>query len=308
MRKLLFLPLLLLQICTLAQDKTIKDLQVEWVSLDKKIQPDTSVKKWKLGGNYRLTLGQSSLNNWAGGGDEFSLSVNSGVMLFARHKHKKFTWDNSLELGMGYLRSSSLGSRKNDDKIDLISRHNYYLAPRLNVGTMVNFRTQFINGYSYTDSSKTMASGFMSPAYLLVSEGLDFKPNKRLNMFLSPLTSRWVIVNNDSLRSIGAFGVDSGKSVINQLGAFATFNYNADFNKYVNYRMRLDMFSNYKKAAMKVDIYMTNMLSVKIHKIFSFNWSVDMIYDDDTRIFGKEKDAAALQMKSIIGAGLNVPI
>jgi len=234
--------------------------------------------------------------------------VNSGLLLFAKHKHEKFTWDNSLELVMGYIKTTSLGSRKNDDKIDLISKHNYSLAPKLNLGTMFNFRTQFINGYSYTDSSKIVTSGFFSPAYLLVSEGLDYRPTKRLSVFVSPLTSRWIIVQKDSLAAKAAFGVDSGHHSINQLGAFATLNYNADFTKAFNYRMRLDLFSNYRRSPLNVDVYMTNMLSIKVYKLFSFNWSVDMIYDDDTRIFGKEKKSPALQMKSIVGAGLNVPI
>ncbi|MDB5202316.1 MAG: hypothetical protein JWQ27_1725 [Ferruginibacter sp.] len=291
-----------------AQDNTIKNLQFEWATLGKKLAADTSVKRWKFGGNYRLTLGQGSLSNWAGGGDEFSLSVNSALILFAKHKHNKFTWDNAMELGLGYIKTSSLGSRKNDDKIDVISKHNYSLAPKLTLTTLFNFRTQFLHGYSYTDTTKTVSSGFLSPGYVLLSEGLDYTPSKRFSMFVSPLTSRWVIVTNDSLAAKGAYGVDTGASSINQLGAFATLNYNADFTKNFNYRMRLDLFSNYRKNPWNVDIYMTNMLTVKVYKLFSFNWSVDMVYDDDTRIFGKEKKSPALQLKSIVGAGLNVPI
>jgi len=291
-----------------AQDNTIKNLQIEWSTIAKKIAEDTTVKKWKTGGNYRLTLGQGSLSNWAGGGDEFSLSVNSALIVFARRKHKKFTWDTALELGLGFIKTSSLGLRKNDDKIDLVSKHNYYLSSKLNLGTLLNFRTQFLNGYSYTDTSKIIASAFLSPGYVLISEGIDYKPNKRMSMFVSPITSRWVIVSNDSLSEKAAYGVDSGRHSINQLGAFATFNYNADLVKNFNYRVRLDLFSNYRKNPWNVDVYMTNMLTIKVYKMFSFNWSVDMVYDDDTRIFGKEKRSPALQLKSIVGAGLNVPI
>ena len=33
--------------------------------------------------------------------------------------------------------------------------------------------------------------------------------------------------------------------------------------------------------------------------------SVDMIYDDDVKLFGKDKTSPALQVKSIIGAVFN---
>jgi len=306
----IFYSLIGLALCkpAFAQDNNIRNLQAEWTTISKKVEADTSVRKWKTGGNYRLSIGQGSLSNWAGGGDEFSLSMNSALILFARHKRKKITWDNVLELGLGFIKTSSLGMRKNDDKIDYVSKHNYYLTKKLNLGTLFNFRTQFLNGYTYTDSSRKVASGFLSPGYMLLSEGIDYRPNKNLSMFVSPVTSRWIIVSNDSLANAAAYGVDSGRHSINQLGAFATLNYNVDVAKNFNYRARLDLFSNYRNNPWNVDIYMTNMITIKVYKVFSFNWSVDMVYDDDTRIFGKEKKSPALQLKSIVGAGLNVPI
>ena len=51
---------------------------------------------------------------------------------------------------------------------------------------------------------------------------------------------------------------------------------------------------------------MTNMLALKISKAFSASWNVDFIYDDDVRIFGKNQSSAALQVKSIIGLGLQL--
>lgn len=33
-------------------------------------------------------------------------------------------------------------------------------------------------------------------------------------------------------------------------------------------------------------------------------WSVDMIYDDDVRLFGDNGRSAALQLKSLVGLGL----
>jgi hypothetical protein len=300
----------LLPLFVTAQDKTIRSLQAESGSVLPKVPaPDTSKRPWKTGGMYRLNLGQGSLSNWAGGGDDFSLNINTTLNLYASHKGRNLNWDNSLDLALGMLKTTSLGTRKNDDRIDLVSKYNYSLSRKATIGTLVNLRTQFFNGYSYSATApKVYASGFMSPGYALTSLGLDYKPKKELSLFMSPLTSRWVIVQDDSLALKAAYGVDTGKNVINQLGAFATLNYQKELVKNLTYKSRLDMFSNYKKNPWNVDIYMTNILAVKIFKMLSFNWSFDVIYDDDTRIFGDEKDAPALQLKSIIGAGFQMKI
>ena len=42
--------------------------------------------------------------------------------------------------------------------------------------------------------------------------------------------------------------------------------------------------------------------------MLSFNWSFDVIYYDDIRILGSDKDAPALQLKSIKGAGFQLRI
>jgi hypothetical protein len=51
---------------------------------------------------------------------------------------------------------------------------------------------------------------------------------------------------------------------------------------------------------------MTNVFSVKLSRFLSANWNIDFIYDDDVRIFGKNGRSPALQVKSLIGAGLQL--
>ena len=40
---------------------------------------------------------------------------------------------------------------------------------------------------------------------LLLSVGVDYKPNNNFSLFLSPITAREVIVSNDSLAAVGSF-------------------------------------------------------------------------------------------------------
>jgi Protein of unknown function (DUF3078) len=309
MKNIFLVPVvLLISICLSAQDQTVKNLQAESGKTIKKAADDTIPKTWKKGGLYSLSIGQGSLNNWAAGGDDFSLSANSMLSLFAFYKKNKNSWDNTLDINWGYVKTTSLGSRKNDDRLDLLSKYGYALSPKFDLASLFNFRSQFFKGYSYNDNIRTLSSNFLAPAYILLGVGFNYKPTKHLSVYLSPLTVRWVIVKDDSLSAKGAYGVDPGKKSINEIGAFATISYLKEFNKSVTYIGRLDLFSNYKRKPQNVDVYMTNILSAKLGKVFSVTWSVDMIYDDDVRLFGPNKTSAALQLKSIIGIGLQVRI
>jgi len=79
-----------------------------------------------------------------------------------------------------------------------------------------------------------------------------------------------------------------------------------EFNKTLSYKGRLDLFSNYKHNPQNIDLYMTNALNVKLNKILALTWSVDLIYDDDVRLFGPTQTSAGLQLKSLVGVGLLV--
>jgi hypothetical protein len=272
----------------------------------KKDAVDTTVKTWKKGGIYGINLSQGSLNNWAAGGDEFSLAINSVLSLFAFYKKDKYSWDNTLDFNLGYVRTTSLGSRKNDDRLDLLSKYGYALNSKLNVAGLVNFRSQLFKGYTYNKDIKTLSSAFLSPAYVLLSPGLDYKPNANLSIFVSPATIRWTIVKDDTLSAKGAYGVIPGKHSKSEFGAFASINYLKEFNKTLSYKGRLDLFSNYQHNPQNVDLYFTNVLNIKLSKVLSATWSVDMIYDDDIRLFGDTGKGAALQLKSLIGLGLLV--
>lgn len=308
-----FILSLFLALYSFSQDASIRKLQVESLRTIKKDIPDTAIKNWKLGGIYNISAGQGSLSNWAAGGDDFSFSLATALNLYAFYKKEKTNWDNVLNVNFGYIKTSSLGSRKNDDRIDFISKYGYTLNPKLNLTTLTNFRTQAIKGYSFIETTKgvykkNFASNFLSPAYALISQGLEYKPIKGFTAFISPITSRWIIVKDDTLAARGDYGVTPGKNSMNQLGSFATISYDATFNKFISYRGRIDLFSNYKNNPQNVDLYMTNAVTAKLGKVICLTWNLDMIYDDDVELFGKNDSSPALQLKSVFGIGLQVKI
>lgn len=306
MNRLLLFILSSFPLFPIAQDAAVKTLKSESLKSVSKNESDTANKFWKKGGLYSLNLSQGSLNNWAAGGEKFSLAVNSLLSLYAFYKKDKHSWDNTFDFNLGYVKTTSLGSRKNDDRFDLLSKYGHAITSKVSVATLFNLRSQFFKGYTYPGNVKTYVSNFMAPGYVLLSLGLDYKPTKHLSIFLSPVTARWVIVKDTALSNKGLYGVTPGKKSNFEFGAFASLNYFKEFNKVLTYKGRLDLFSNYKHNPQNVDLYMTNALNIKISKVLSATWSVDLIYDDDVRLFGPNQTSPALQLKSLVGVGLSV--
>jgi hypothetical protein len=290
------------------QDQSVKDMSANATKEIKKEKID-SAKTWKSGGLFNLNFGQGSQSNWAAGGDDFSLTIASYLGFYAFYKKDKYSWDNTIDINYGLINTTSLGTRKNDDRIDLLSKVGYALTSKLDVAALFNFHSQFSKGYNYnSDGSKDLLSDFLAPGYVLLSLGLDYKPVTGLSIFVSPLTSRWTIVDDDSLSAKGAYGVTPGKKIKNEIGAFASITYITDLNKTINYNGRLDLFSNYEHNPQNVDVMMNNMFTAKVSKILTASLGLNLIYDDDVKLFGPNHDSPALQLKSLIAVGLSVKL
>ncbi len=147
-----------------------------------------STRLWKLTGNSTLTFNQLHFSNWAEGG-ESSLSGSAWLNVKVTHEWKKFNSERNLILGLGVLRTQERDLRKTEDKIDYTSTFGYKAYNKWNYTTMVNFKSQFTNGYRYPDDS-TLISTFMAPGYLTLSLGLQYKPSDNFSIFISPASGR----------------------------------------------------------------------------------------------------------------------
>lgn len=270
-----------------------------------KKEADTSRWNWKRGGLMSFNLAQGSLSNWASGGDNFSLTVNGYFNYFFFFRKDRHGWDNNIDINLGFVQSTSLGSRKNDDRFDYLSKYGYKMDTlgKWYLSTLFNFRSQFFDGYTFSKNVGDFSSSFLSPAYLILSAGFDYKPTGNLSLFISPLTSRSTIIANKTLSDKGVYGVPAGSHSLNEIGAFVTLNYSNSIAKNITYKGRIDLFSNYQNYPQNVDIFMTNLFSFKINRFFSATYSLDMIYDDDIRLFGPNNTSPGLQTKSLIGIG-----
>lgn len=308
MKRILFLSLLgFFFFCAQAQDTTVRRLQQESskpVKGDaiKGDAHDTTGKVWRKGGIFGLNIAQGTLSNWQGGGDKFSLSAIGILNLFAFYQKGKDNWDNTLDLGYGYVKTTSLGARKSDDRINITSKYGHLISTQWRASLLFDLRTQFTEGYNYGKNAmgqdeRTLTSNFLAPAYILLSAGFDYKPNNDFSLFISPLTERWIIVADDYLSSIGAFGVDPGSRKKNELGAFLSATYNKEVLKNITYKTKLDAFSNYKHEPQNVDIFWNNILAMKVNQFISTNILFDLLYDDDA--------IGRWQVRQLLGIGIS---
>lgn len=291
MRKSLLTVLLLLGVQALiAQNIAVAKLRSE-TSRSIKKDNDTSYYNWKQGGMYNFNLAQSSLSNWAAGGDNFNMAINTYFNYYAYYQKPRQSWDNNVDLNLGFVQSTSLGGRKNDDRVDILSKYGYRIdtTGMWYLSGLFNFRSQFFDGYSFSGSNSNFTSSLLSPAYIILSAGLDFKPNNTFSVFFSPLTSRTTLVLNNKLSNLGSYGVPVGKKINRETGLFVTVNYSNTIAPNITYRGRADFFSNYYEKPENINLYMTNMFTFKINKYFSATYSLDLMYDDKIKIFGPLK-------------------
>lgn len=268
--------------------------------------------KWKAGGLVDLAFSQAGSRNWAPGGDRFSLSGNAFLTIWAYQKRNRSTWENGLQLNYGLQNSRAFGIIKNDDRIDVVSkwRHLFGNKPttKWGLGLWGGLRTQWYDGYDYDDNSgsevpqRTRISGFFAPAVLIGSAGTQYKSN---GLFAHiGLAARWVIVSNRSYELGRKYGVDPSEKVKSEWGLFSSLEYKKELVKNVSYEGRLDLASSMEEL-LKVDVFFTNMFRLKVNNRLGVFYNFDLQYDDDTRIFGYNKDKPDTQLKSIFGIGLS---
>ena len=291
-------------------DIPVRSLPSEIFVQVKKGNADTIPWKWKYGGRGDLHLSQSSLKNWAAGGENFSMALTSYVNTFFYYRKGKHSWDTNIDFNFGYVQTTSTGGRKNDDRIAGTSKYGVKLdsVGKINASFLLNGRSQLFDGRQYfTKDSSQLVSSFMSPAYAVISLGIDYKPKSELSIFASPLTTRLTVILKKQLANLGLYGLEKGHRYHFAPGAFATINYQKDILKNVNYKANLNLFSDYADKPQNIDLDMSNNLSFKINKFLSASYSLDLIYDDDVHLFGPNGDSPGLQVKSMIGIGFSMP-
>jgi Protein of unknown function (DUF3078) len=329
MKSTLTLCTVALSLCASAQtdqNKVVSDTErdASMTNMKTAAVPDTLPENWVKGGIVSLNLSQTSLTNWAAGG----LSSASGIALFngfANYGKGNWAWDNNLVLAYGVLAQQDVQPFKTDDRIELNSKLGRKLSDKWFGSALFQFRTQFADGFAKAGDTVPI-SRFAAPAYILLGLGADYKHDEHLSVFISPAMAKVTVVNDPVLADAGAFGVTpatfdglsgarltDGETVLFQFGAFLNMVYNRDIAKNVNFRTRLDLFSNYLDEPANIDVNWETVWTAKVKNWLGFTLNTLLIYDDDIDIAQAQDDGSvkvgpATQFRQIAGVGITVDL
>ncbi len=268
-----------------------------------------TIMGWRRGGVSSLNLSQTSLTNWAAGGQN-SFSVNGLLSLFAHYKSEEEAWDNTLDIGYGLLKQGRNSDyMKTDDKFDFLSKYGRQAFGNFYYAALFNFRTQMTPGFDYA-ADTTKISNLLAPAYLLGALGLDYKPNNYFSAFIAPVTGKITIVNDQELADQGAFGVDPGENTLTEFGGYVRLIFSRDdftpeLLRNVSFTTKLDLFSNYLNNPQNIDVNWETLIAMKVNRFLSVNFTTHLIYDDDIDIEVDGVAAPRVQFKEILAVGFS---
>ena len=145
----------------------------------------------------------------------------------------------------------------------------------------------------------------MSSGYLSFALGTDNIKDDKFSIFGSPMASKATFVNDDSLSSVGAFGVRNNENARIEYGAFVKVNFNRKLMKNIEMKSKLELFSNYTNNPQNIDVNDELVLTIKVNKLFTSSAQWNMIYNDDIKIeVAKEGERPRIQLISILGIGI----
>ena len=290
-------------------------------------------KYWDESLKTNIKFGQTSLNNWAAGGDN-TVTLQAFIDGNANYKKDNLFWNNRLQLDYGFVYASSKPIlQKSDDRIYFESKFGYKNEKMRNFSFSANydFKSQFSTGYDYKTpenlkddlgndlkggdlrqawrDARNIKSGFLAPAYTNLALGIDLKPWKWLSLNIAPFTGGVVIVRNPELRK--NYGMDLKEEWIGvtenlpddgtqyrsarfEFGAQVKADIAVKVNDNFAYTSQLVLFSNYLDHPENIRVNWDNRFDWKIAKYFSLTLTTNMIYDDKVLIYS-EKDGQTKQ-------------
>ncbi len=273
------------------------------VSLAFAREKDT-IKPWNYSAETSVTFSQILLTNWAAGGQS-SVSGNGFINLFANYKKGKSIWENKIELAYGLMKQGEEDVRKTNDKMYLSSVYGLKASKKWYYSASLTFQSQFAEGYDYPNDS-VIISNFLAPGYIMGALGMQYKPGDHFGLFISPASGRLIIVNDDNLSEIGAFGVDKGKKTRLKFGGSIKFEFIKEIMTNVSFTNNLQLFTNYLEHPQNIDIQWDVMINMKINDYLSANISTSLIYDHDIMITDKDGNTGPrTQFKELFGVGFS---
>ena len=261
---------------------------------------------WMKGGNVQFDISQIQLSkSWMKGGQS-SLSFMAGLELFANYKKENVTWENKSIFRYGAIRLEESDFKPSEDRMELTSKYGRKLFKDYFLTVFGSFKSQFAPGHTYpTDSTKHIVSKFMNPGYLTFAIGLDYKPNPRTTLFISPITLKSTFVT-DSYIDETKYGLDSAKTARHEPGAIFKAIHKTKVWDNIEMENTLELFTNYIKKPQNIDLDWEIKFVLPVNDFIRATISSRIIYDDDQSVPDKDdgtRTTKAIQYKEMLTIG-----
>jgi hypothetical protein len=271
--------------------------------------------KYEEGWNKSTQFG---INFNASGFNDTWRSVNSGAVgnstlgFVLNHKNAyindKNSWINDFQGQLGFLKPQGGNFNRNVDKLFLNSLYGRQINEKIIGYAELNFISQFLQDEDteITDM-RNLGSAFMSPGYLTVSTGIEYRPLDYLSVKLAPIANKWTFVTNDRVKPTyegEAYGVDvlAGEKYISEVGSQLTLGFNKEVVKNVNLGFRYNAFKAWRESSgvtnKPIDHRLDLIATATVNKFLNVNFTYIGIGDKDI--------ADGWQSASGLGVGLLV--
>ncbi len=261
---------------------------------------------WKFEGLADIKFNQGYISpSWAEGGEN-SLSALSVLKYSADYTYgKKRDLDTDIEYRLGYLKAGDNDLQKNDDKFEINVKYGRSAFNNWYYSGLLNFKTQLLKGYDNSNDTSIKVSEFLSPAYMIFSLGLDYKPSSKLTILFSPLTSKFTIVADTVNYDQTRFGVGNNEMIRKEVGAYIKAISKIKFREIIMLENKVNFFTNYTEDPQNIDVDWETNLVVSLTEYIKMSVNAHFIYDNDVAFIDKDGNerGARAQFKELFGIG-----
>lgn len=263
-----------------------------------KALPKEKKGPWEVSGEENMQLSQLFLANWIKGG-ESNVTLLSDMRAKAVLTYKRHSWENSGTHKVGFTHTSTLGTRVSNDAFDLQSKYGFKATKKWYYSFMTTFKTQMFRNYASNDKEKkNLKSTMLSPAYLQLVVGMDYKVTN-LSVLLSPYTASLTIVADTADIDQTKYGVskNSRTSWVNGFSVNTTWKKTITYG--ITYSTKMELFYEYFHKNGQKRFSWENVLDMQINRFLTTRLLTELrYYDNESKKFQfKENFSIAFKYK-----------
>jgi len=256
---------------------------------------------WQHKANALAQFSQNAVSsNWyQGGTNNLSvLGILSGQLNY--DDKKSIQWENSAEWRIGFNTVAGDTLRMlstNDDVVKINSKLGIKAGGNWFYSGSVDFSTQLFSSYNGINSSEKKTA-FLTPIRLNIGVGLDYKYKKIFSIMVSPVSFKYIYLNNTSLDP-KLFGINTGDHELTEIGSSfkALFSY-APVRE-IQLDSKFSFYTNYQKVEIDWEI----VCNFTVNRFMSTRISFNPRYDNT--VIQKAGDKAAIQYKQLLSVGFS---